>query len=77
MNNIKNLYSRFEDIKKMGWVKSLRKGDTGIGKTFEELLGKTEENFEFPDFEGIEIKTKRYYFFCGLSCVAISPIAWI
>ena len=61
MNNIKNLYQKFESIQKMGWVKSYRKGDTGIGKTFEELLGKTEENFEYPDFEGIEIKTKRYY----------------
>ena len=46
MNNIKNLYQKFESIQKMGWVKSYRKGDTGIGKTFEELLGKTEENFE-------------------------------
>lgn len=57
--NFKKLENEFYRIKKLGWIKSLRKGNTGIGYTFETLLGKKEENFCFPDFEGIEIKTKR------------------
>ena len=45
----------------MGYVKSVRSGSTGIGATFENLIGKNEESFEIPDFYGIEIKTRREY----------------
>lgn len=58
MNKLKN---KFETIKKLGWIKSIRKGSTGIGATFEKLLGVNENSFEIPDFNGIEIKTKRNY----------------
>lgn len=44
-----------------GWIKSKRKGSTGVGKTFEELIGKIEDRKFTPDYNGIEIKTKRYY----------------
>ena len=43
----------------MGWVKSLRKGSTGVGYTFEKLLGKDEDALCIPDYNGIEIKTHR------------------
>lgn len=55
------LKEKFEEIKKKGYVKSTRKGPTGIGKTFEDLLGKKEDNKVNPDFMGIEIKTKTAY----------------
>lgn len=38
------------------WYQSHRRGDTGIGKTFEDLLGKKEDNFQLPDYENIELK---------------------
>ena len=38
------------------WYKSHRSGATGIGKTFEDLLGKVEDNKQLPDFKGIELK---------------------
>lgn len=56
-----NLKNEFLKIKNMGYIESLRKGYTGIGKTFEELLGKKEDSLEQPDYHGIEIKTKRAY----------------
>ena len=59
--NIRKLYRKFNEIRKMGYVKSVRNGSTGIGATFEYLLGKEEESFEIPDYYGIEIKTKRAY----------------
>lgn len=59
--SIRKLNKRFKEIKKMGYVKSVRNGPTGIGATFEKLLGKEEESFEIPDYYGIEIKTKRAY----------------
>ena len=43
----------------MGWIKSLRKGSTGIGFTFESLIGKSEDALCSPDFYDIEIKTHR------------------
>ena len=47
----------FKQIKEKGWIQSKRKGPTGIGYTFEELLGKQEDNMPIADFQGIEIKT--------------------
>lgn len=58
---IKMLQKKFLKIRDMGYVKSVRRGNTGVGATFEYLLGKPEESFEIPDFYGIEIKTRRSY----------------
>ena len=38
----KLLKAEFMRIKSLGWIRSKRKGPTGIGKTFEVLLGKEE-----------------------------------
>ena len=57
--NLIDLNKSFLEIKKKGFIKSKRKGSTGIGYTFEELLNKNEDNFSFPDYNGIEIKTFR------------------
>ena len=58
---IELLEKKFLKIKKMEYVKTVRNGPTGVGATFEYLLGKTEDSFEIPDYLGIEIKTKRSY----------------
>lgn len=57
--SIQNLKVKFETINKMGWVKSISKGFGGGGQTFEYLLDKNKNNFEIPDYDGIEIKTKN------------------
>lgn len=59
--SIKKLQKEFNKIRKMEYIKSIRQGPTGIGATFESLLGKNEESFEIPDYYGIEIKTRRAY----------------
>lgn len=59
--NITKLKKEFIEIKNKGYIKSIRKGPTGVGATFEKLLNKSEESFEIPDYHGIEIKTKRAY----------------
>lgn len=55
------LKKQFKEIKEKGYIKSVRTGSTGIGATFEFLLGKQEDSFEIPDYQGIEIKTRREY----------------
>lgn len=69
-SNFKNLKNKFNSInnKKSDidfgdgktWFKSHRTGSTGIGKTFEDLLNKKEDNLQQPDFEGIEIKAHDF-----------------
>ena len=54
-----NLACKFREIHALGWIKSVNEISSGVGMTFEKLLGKEEDDFSFPDFEGIEIKTQR------------------
>jgi hypothetical protein len=56
---VKTLQTKLEKVKKMGYVVSLRKGNTGIGYTLETLLGIAENNIKLPDFGTIELKSKR------------------
>jgi len=57
--DIDEFKNRFSVIKKLGYVKSMRKGPTGIGKTLESLLGITENNLIVPDLGEIELKAHR------------------
>lgn len=56
--NIKELKQKFDEIKKLGWIKGIINGNSSVGRTFETLLGNNENSFEIPDYNGIEIKTK-------------------
>lgn len=50
---------KFQELRNKGFVKSLRKGPTGIGFTFEDLMGLYENNLALPDIDDIEIKAHR------------------
>jgi hypothetical protein len=50
---------KIAQIKAVGYVQSHRKGDTGIGKTLEDLLGIAENNIAGPDFATYELKAAR------------------
>lgn len=60
-SNIRLLKDKFNEIKDIGWIESKRKGYTGIGYTFEQLINKKEENLPIPDFADVEIKTIKKY----------------
>jgi hypothetical protein len=49
----------FDKLKSKNWVKSERKGATGIGHTLEKLLGLPENNIASPDLGEIELKAHR------------------
>ena len=51
--------NKLSQIKKMGYVRTLRRGSTGIGKTLETLLEITENNISAPDLGEIELKAQR------------------
>ena|SRR3989344_6361924 len=50
---------RLNKIKRMGYVKIHRTGNTGIGKTLEDLFGIDENNIAGPDAENLELKSAR------------------
>ncbi len=50
------LLERYDRVSALGWVNSERTGDTGVGYTFETLVGIEENNDQGADFRGIEIK---------------------
>jgi len=56
---IQDLKIKLEKIKGMGFVRTHRAHNTGIGKTLEDFLGIPENNIRLPDIGEIEIKAKR------------------
>lgn len=59
MNNMDKFIQKFNEVRNMGFVNSNRSNNTGVGKTFEDLMGVVENNRTDPDLFGFEIKTQR------------------
>ncbi len=57
--NVTTLQQKLQVINSMGFVKTHRSGNTGIGKTLEDLMGIKENNFSSPDLGEIELKSAR------------------
>lgn len=57
--NSEKITNEFNRIKNLGFVKSNRSNNTGIGKTFEDYLGVDENNHKGADFDGFEVKSQR------------------
>lgn len=49
----------FGKLKAKNWIKSERRGPTGIGHTLEKLIGLRENNVAYPDLGTIELKAHR------------------
>lgn len=56
---LQKLKKQLKEIKEMGFIKTHRVNDTGIGKTLEDLLGIKENNLRLPDVGEVELKAKR------------------
>ena len=59
MKTYLELITELKKLKKQGFIKTHRAGDTGIGKTLEDLLGIEENNIPGPDGEDTELKAAR------------------
>lgn len=59
MLNKELIISKFKQVEKLGFVRSRRRNNTGIGKTFEDYIGVVENNIDEPDLFGYEIKSHR------------------
>ena len=56
---LRKLKGQLEKIKALGFVKTHRTHDTGVGKTLEDLLCIKENNLRLPDIGDVELKAKR------------------
>jgi len=59
MESLDKVIQRLREIREEGYIKTHRAGDTGIGKTLEDLLGIEENNISLPDIGEIELKSQR------------------
>lgn len=60
LNSFEDVKKKLYEIKEVGFIKTHRKGETGVGKTMEDLLGIKENNVPGPNALGwIELKTFR------------------
>ncbi len=55
------LYKEFEKISEKGYIKGIYNSSSSIGRTFENELGLEMNKECVPDYNGIEIKTRRTY----------------
>jgi len=74
MRGYNKLIQRLRAIKKMGYVKTHRAGNTGIGKTLEDLLGIKENNIPGPNAAMIELKSARKNATSMLTLFTKSPL---
>ncbi len=59
INDFNDLVQRLKEIKNMGFIRTHRQGNTGIGKTLEDLLGIEENNVPSPNAVKVELKSAR------------------
>jgi hypothetical protein len=59
MATFEQLLIRLKKVKSEKYIKTHRKGPTGIGKTLEDRLGIAENNIPGPDGELVELKSER------------------
>lgn len=57
--NFQDFIPKYQQIKARGFIKTHRKGNTGVGHTLEQELGLTENCISGPDLEGNELKAAR------------------
>lgn len=58
---IKKLQKELEIISKKGYIKGIYNNSASVGRTLEHELNLQRNTLEIPDYEGIEIKTRRTY----------------
>jgi len=59
IDSLEDFKTSFSILKEKGWIRSERRGATGIGHTIEKHLGLHENNFSLPDYGNVELKSHR------------------
>lgn len=74
--DILEFQERIKNIENMGYIPTLRKGDTGVGQTLEQHLGLVENNLSLPDIGGkVELKAFRKHTDSMLTLFTKEPLS--
>ena len=76
MKTYEELLVTLKELKKEGFIKTHRKGPTGIGKTLEDLLGIKENAVPGPDAHLTELKSARKGTSSMLTLFTKSPLPY-
>lgn len=71
--NISLLFKKFNEIKKMGYIKGVNNSLAAMGMTLEKAIGANAGAFQIPDFHGIELKTRRAYSKSDIILFSLTP----
>lgn len=71
---LEQLIKKLIEIKKKGFIKTVRAHDGGVGNTLESLLEIKENNFSLPDIGEIELKAKRIKSSSMLTLISKAPL---
>lgn len=74
MKGYQIITKKLKAIKNLGYIKTHRAGNTGIGKTLEDLLGIKENNIPGPNAKMIELKSARKNVSSMLTLFTKSPL---
>lgn len=73
---LKEFIKAFSTLKSQQWIRSERKGPTGIGYTLEKRLGLLENNIAVPDLGNIELKAHRINSSSMITLFTFNRKAW-
>lgn len=74
MKGYSEIIKKLKQIRDMGFIRTHRAGNTGIGKTLEDLLGIDENNIPGPNAKTIELKSARKNATSMLTLFTKSPL---
>jgi|Deesub1362B_J571_1020462.scaffolds.fasta_scaffold00647_15 hypothetical protein len=74
--NLVEFIEKIRELRERGYVKTKRKGDTGVGHTLEQEIGLTENNISGPDLEDIELKSQRRDSSSKITLFTLDRDAW-
>jgi hypothetical protein len=74
MRKYNEIIKELKEIKKLGFIETHRSGNTGIGKTLEDLLHIKENNFAGPNSHNTELKSARKESSSMITLFTKSPI---
>ena len=77
MKKYDSLIQKINFIINMGWIKSKGNGYGACGYTLEKLLNISTNNFEIPDYHGVELKTKVSKKNANISLLGAAPDSYL
>lgn len=75
--DLKTFTKKFNQLRDSGYVKSERRGNTGVGHTLELLLGITENNIALSDMDVAELKAHRSGSSSLITLFTLDRKAWV